>query len=232
MQSPNLSPCRFSTLLPSLLRCHLAHASYLTFPPARVYQTIRVWPSAHFRRLHCTHSLTTKNSQIGKPIPQRYFCRRRRDGSCLFLLLFFKFIHVFIYCLFNHLGCFHCCRQQKLGKKLSLVAKLLLVEGWSLGQHYDYTSGQLLRALHSVCCCGDKLCAVKAQECAGFHSNPVACDRLKMKGYKSLPGWPWGLATVILWGWIQPKSLVAWHADILSVLFHCEVSHIPEMWFK
>lgn len=68
MQSHNLSSCRFSTLLSSLLHCHLAHASYLTFPPARVYQPIHPWPSAHVRRLHCIHSLTAKNSHIGKPI--------------------------------------------------------------------------------------------------------------------------------------------------------------------
>ena len=151
------------------------------------------------------------------------------DGSCLLLLLFFKFIHVLFIQSHRLLPLLYTTHFGK--KKWSLVVKLLLMEGWSFGQCYNYTSGLLLRALHSECCCGDKLRAVKAREYAGFHSNPVACDRLKMKGYKSLPGWPWGLATVILWGWIQPKTPVAWHADILSVLFHYEVSNIPEMWF-
>lgn len=124
---------------------------------------------------------------------------------------------------------FTAAAENKCLENSSLVAKWFLVVEWSA---LLLTTHLLFRPLHSVCYFGANHVPSKPRSVQGFHSNLAACDRLKMKGYKSLPGWPWGLATVILWAGIWPKTCVAWHPDIFSVLFHCEVSNISEMWWK
>lgn len=122
---------------------------------------------------------------------------------------------------------FNASVEDKFNENSSFVANLRLPVEWTFSQHYF----QLLFSYWKHCFL---YAAVmwKPRSMQVFHSNPVACDRLKMKGYKSLPGWLWGLATVILMVWIQRKTFVAWHTDIFSVFFHCEVSNTEEIWLK
>lgn len=148
--------------------------------------------------------------------------KKKMNHVCL--LQFFLF--------FNYLGCLHCCsREQMLGKFIfgCLVVSVGRVDFW---QHYFQPLVSHWKHCILYAAVVSNYALSKPRSMQDFHSNPVACDRLKMKGYKSLPGWPWGLATVILKVWIQPKTSVAWHPDIFSVFFHCEVSNIPEMWLK